>query len=100
MKRRCKECGAEFETPKGSGLLCSSAHRLAFNNRRIQRGGEMYDLVMSMRFDRGREPENKAWSLLCTIAGRFRDEDKQHRDGRKSWSSPKRMRNINSRIGR
>ncbi len=98
--RLCKECGAEFEPRRSRSLFCSPAHRQAFNNRRIQRGGEMYDLVMSMRFDRQNEDTNRAWSLLCTIAGRFREEDKAMRSGRKSWSSPKRLMTTHSRIGR
>ncbi len=99
-RRQCKECGKQFEAKRQDAVFCGSGCRLRFNNRRITRGAELYDLVMEMRFDRAAAKGTKAWSELCYVAGRFRDEDKDQRDGRKSWSSSTRLKGINSRLGR
>ena len=96
----CQECGGPVACKRADAIFCSLPCRRVFNNRRIQRGGEFYDLIMEMRFDRKRADATKAWSLLCTIAGRFRDEDKTERAGRRSWSSSTRMGRVNSRLGR
>lgn len=60
----------------------------------------MFDLVMEMRFDRDRARQSKAWTELCTVASRARQEDLRDRGGRPSWSPSERMTAINSVVGR
>lgn len=60
----------------------------------------MYDVVMEMRFDRKRASASKAWSELCVIAGRARQQDINERGGRKSWSTTARLKGLASRLGR
>ncbi len=96
----CRECGASFTPKKRDQVFCTSSCRQSFNNRRRDWGSAMYDIVMEMRFDRKRATASKAWTELCVIAGRARDDDIRQRGGRKSWSTTDRMKGIDSRIGR
>lgn len=96
----CRECGQPFTPGRRDAVFCSTSCRSAYNNRRQQRGAEFYDLVMEMRFDRRRASATKAWSVLCSVAGRFREEDNDQRSGRPSWSETTRLARINSRLGR
>ena len=98
VKRACWECDSGFETKRAWGHFCSAKHRSDWNNRRGQRGSELYDLIMEYRFDRSTAHKRKTWSLICTLASRFNDEDKAA--GRRSWSSSARMAAVNSRVGR
>lgn len=96
----CLECGREYSAKSKPSLFCRTACRQSFNNRRQQRGAEFYDVVMEMRFDRKRASATGAWSMLCAIAARHRNEDAQHREGRKSWTSTTRLSKLASRLGR
>jgi hypothetical protein len=78
----CRECGDRLST---SREFCNGKCRSAFHNRRKQRGADLYDLVMSHRFEREDAKEQGAWSLLCRMASNFRQEDHEKRAGRKSW---------------
>lgn len=51
------------------------------------RGAELYDLFMTMRFDRQIGNEQKVWTLMCAVAGAYRDADKVLRESRKSWDA-------------
>lgn len=88
--KHCLECGTALEARKTKGAelkFCSPAHRKTFNNRRMTRGGEMYDYVMSGRFERGTHAG--IWrEALTVMATHFRDKDKSERDGRQSWHTP------------
>lgn len=78
----CKECGS----PKSErAIFCCQRCRLRFNNRRMLRGAELYDIFMAMRFDRERAKDERLWSSLCALASVYRDADKARREGRKSW---------------
>jgi predicted nucleic acid-binding Zn ribbon protein len=89
--RVCLECGLALEGLKPGARFCSSKCRLSFNNRRLQRGAELYDLFMAMRYDRAAAQEAGAWSMLCRMAQQMRDEDVSQRAGRKSWQPPSRV---------
>lgn len=89
--RACKECGATLEGMKPGARFCGSKCRLDFNNRRLQRGAEFYDLFMAMRYDREEAQKHGAWSMLCRMAQQMRDEDVAQRAGRKSWQPPSRV---------
>lgn len=85
MTKVCKECGCELERTRQPRMFCSTAHRQAFNNRRLERGAALYDLFMAMRYDRDRATELGLWAIMCRMAKDFREEDERERDGRKSW---------------
>lgn len=85
MTTPCRECGSPFTPRRVTGAFCSGDCKRAFNNRRAMRGAELYDVVMSMRFDRAAAAEHQAWSLLCRMAMAFRAQDEAERSARKSW---------------
>lgn len=43
----CRECGKVFSPRHRTALFCCVAHKQAFNNRRRERGAELYDFVMA-----------------------------------------------------
>lgn len=85
----CTECGAEFTPLKAHGDFCGDACRKAWNNRRMVRGAELYDLFMALRYDRPAAQALGLWRLICRMAMGFRDQDIGERDGRKSWRDPR-----------
>lgn len=85
---RCRECGKPVEAKRNTKAFCCTGCRTAFNNRRIQRGGELYDLFMAVRYDRDKAKELELWTKLCRMAQTFREEDQRERAGRKSWQDP------------
>ena len=85
FKGECQECGTHFEGKKQKAKFCSHACRMAFTNRRRDRGAELYDMFMSMRFERGKAKDEGVWTLLCDRASAYKDSDKTLRNGRKSW---------------
>lgn len=87
MARQCLECGAPLGHLRKPGNFCCREHRKDWNNRRLVRGAEVYDLLMEYRFNREAAKAKGTWSLLCARAGAFRDADKHYRDGRQSWDS-------------
>jgi hypothetical protein len=68
----CRECNAKFEARRASREFCSTACRQRFNNRRMTRGVEIYDLAMQWRDDR---TDTAALTLLCRLLAKFKDED-------------------------
>jgi hypothetical protein len=71
----------------------------AWNNRRLKRGGQLYDLVMAWRFNRAEIAAAGAQSLLCRMAAAFKAEDDRDRAGRQSWDDFARVRERNARLG-
>lgn len=86
--RECLECGAAYASEKDTSQFCSTACRRDFNNRRQQRGAELYDLYMALRFDRGPAKMLRVLSMLNRLASIFREQDRRDRDGRRSWTPP------------
>lgn len=89
--RVCAECGGSITVKPGYRgpvvKFCSAPCRKAFNNRRMTRGAELYDILMSGRFERATHAGS--WRPLMTqIATHYRDKDKAERDGRQSWHTP------------
>lgn len=87
-QRCCSECGGEFTAQVGRGgfaEFCSDACRSAFKNRRALRGAAIYDLFMTLRYERSVARKLHVWRQLCRLAMDFRLEDHQQRAGRKSW---------------
>lgn len=83
--RCCDECGSTFVTNRREATFCSDEHRKAWHNRRMKRGAELYDLVMSMRFDRKHAADEGLWSQVCAMASAYNTADKTLRGGRRSW---------------
>jgi hypothetical protein len=102
MTTLCRECGQPFElrhvhgpakwpsNQPGKGRVycaefCSKACNKAFNNRRMLRGAELYDVFMAMRFSRAEAETEGAWNLMCRMASAYKAQDDAQRDGRRSW---------------
>jgi len=98
MRKPCRECGANFAARRGTREFCSPICRGAFNNRRLRRGGHLYDLVMAWRFDRTGVAAEGAQSLLCRMAAAFKAEDDRERPGLQSWDDVGRVRERNSHL--
>jgi hypothetical protein len=77
----CRECKTKFEARRASKEFCCTACRQRFNNRRMTRGVEIYDLAMQWRDDRA---DTAALTLLCRMLAKFKDEDS--RAARVSWN--------------
>jgi hypothetical protein len=65
---------------------------MAFHNRRRDRGAELYDLVMAMRFDREHAKDEGLWSHICALASAYNTADKHKRPGRKSYDKDAHLR--------
>lgn len=83
--RECQWCGEHFPAQGADQTFCCNGHRQAFNNLRLQRGAQLYDLFMCARYERKAAAGLKVWSLICTMLAHFRQEDRTERAGRKSW---------------
>ena len=86
----CKECGLDLarlsnRPVKAEKVFCSAPCKQNFNNRRRDRGAELYDLFMELRFNRTVAAERNVWTTLCDRASAYRDADKAKRGGRRSW---------------
>lgn len=89
--KACQECGSDFTPQTLHAEFCSTACRKGFNNRRAVRGAELYDLFMTLRYDRKLAAKLKVWKLLCRMAMGYRREDQAERAGRKSWGATSRI---------
>lgn len=79
----CLECSAP--TPN---RYCSASCRTRFNNRRIQRGGQIYDLFRAMRRDRKLAQELDIWTEMCRLDTLWEDEDRASGRATKSYKPP------------
>lgn len=81
---KCRECGSEFTKGKSPAqLFCRTSCRDLFNSRRKTRGADLYDLFMTMRYDRGTAKLLGVWAILCRMAQNWHEEDVEA--GRKSF---------------
>ncbi|WP_157182209.1 transcriptional regulator [Methylobacterium sp. WSM2598] len=86
--RTCLECGVAYETISRHSSFCSTGCRNDWNNRRLQRGAEIYDLWMAFRFQRPLARALNLLSCLNRLAHLYRQEDRAERAGRASWRAP------------
>lgn len=86
-KRICRECGCDIGHLKKGAVFCSPSHRKAFNNRRMIRGAELYDIVMAIRYEREWASQRNLMTVMSNLARAFRDSDKTLREGRQSWDA-------------
>ena len=89
--RTCMECGIAFTSTEHTADFCMPAHRQTFNNRRLQRGAELYDLFMASRYQRALSKVLRVMTMLYRMAQDFRRQDREERDGRPSWRHPQRV---------
>lgn len=84
----CLECGAGLTSDRETAVFCSTPCRKVWNNRRMQRGAELYDLFMAFRFERPLARVLRVMSMLNRLASQYREADRHERGGRRSWTSP------------
>lgn len=84
----CLECGADLGSDRATAVFCCTPCRKTWNNRRMQRGAELYDLFMAFRFERPLARVLRVMSMLNRLASQYRDADRRERAGRRSWTSP------------
>ncbi len=90
-QRCCNECGEAYTPRRCDEFFCSIPCRKSFDNRAMVRGRDLYSLFMVMRYERGVAKALGVWAIMCRMAMEWRAEDLRERDGRKSWSGPKRV---------
>ncbi len=89
--KHCRECGAKFKATRRDAEFCPGAScRRDWNNRRQQRGAELYDLFMTIRHERRltekmKEDGFNSWTTACRLAMHWKDEDERDRGGRRSY---------------
>lgn len=83
----CLECGDGLAAPQPEQEFCSKRCRQAFNNRRMQRGAQVFDLYMAIRYERDAAREEKVVAQLSRLCMHFREEDDRQRGGRRSWGN-------------
>lgn len=85
----CRECGIALEAGRKTTMeFCCTGHRIAWRNRRMSRGAELYDLFMAMRYDREQAKLYGLWKLMCRLGQMWNEEDKKAH--RQSYFPPKR----------
>lgn len=80
--------------------FCGTPHRKAWHNRRMQRGSELYDLYMALRYDRQSAKAKQAMTVLSNLARAFRDADVAKREGRLSWDLDEALERIPLAFGK
>lgn len=84
----CQECGNRISDPQREQLFCSAPCRQTFNNRRMKRGAELYDLFRALRRERGKAKELNLWTQICRLELEWQMQDEAQRPGRKSYMPP------------
>lgn len=86
--RCCRECSTPLQkAAKPEARFCSNPCKDRWNNRRKNRGAELYDLFMAYRYDRGVSKALGLWSLICRMGSVWNEEDKE--TGRQSYGDPR-----------
>ena len=85
----CQDCGGPISARRSGQEFCSPKCRQTFNNRRMQRGAELYDLFRALRRERGEAKELGLWTKLCQLELSYQTEDDSARPGRRSYMPPK-----------
>lgn len=89
INHQCPECGnAVSGSRQPDKMFCSSACRQSFNNRRMKRGAEIYDLFRALRRERSRAKALNLWTMICRLELEWQIEDERERPGRKSYADP------------
>lgn len=76
---KCQECGITYRPRTGRGrpntIFCTPACGKTFNNRRMRRGAELYDLFRAMRRDRAKAKDLGVWNAMCVLDMVWQEED-------------------------
>ena len=80
---KCRECGGSFQAKRYTADFCSSKCRMQFNQRRRERGTELYDVLMAAKFGAG--PHKPPAGLVDNLLSAYRNADLHKREGRASW---------------
>jgi hypothetical protein len=81
----CLECGVAFQPKKPHAEFCCESCRKAWHNRRMKRGAEIYDVVMTMRYNRDYAQKKGLTVLLVDLISAYQAADKVNRQGRRSY---------------
>lgn len=73
VKGTCWECAK----PSDGKRFCDRTCKQAWNNRRAQRGAQVYDLFMGLRFDREAAGAQGVWSVMCRLASDWHEADQK-----------------------
>ena len=98
LVRCCRECStplvaapaADSEAKKKSRSdtkFCSIACKNTWNNRRKNRGADLYDLWMAMRYSREDAKKFGVWKEMCRLSEKWHSEDTAAR--RVAYEKPK-----------
>lgn len=79
----CLECGTKYERKRSAAEFCGDKCRMAFNQRRRDRGTELYDILMSARFDA--KDRAAPGDLVAKLLSAYKAADDHARNGRASW---------------
>lgn len=80
----CRECKNPLpDRLKATAVFCGIPCKAKWNNRRKNRGADLYDLWMSLRYERDEAKRLGVWAELCRLSEGWRDDDA--RDGIKSY---------------
>lgn len=90
-QRECMECGKPYTAFSKKSEFCGGPCRLKFNNRRLKRGAEFYDLIMDMSYNRKEARKLNTFTKIGRLAFYFREEDIEQRSGRRSWQPARRI---------
>ncbi len=88
-KCQCQNCGEAMSARRIGQEFCKPSCRQTFNNRRMQRGAEMYDLFRALRRERSEAKALNLWTELCRLELQYQMEDEAERPGRRSYMPPK-----------
>lgn len=86
--RHCLECENPITARRLGQEFCSAACRMTFNNRRMRRGAELYDLFRALRRERKTAKELGLWTEICRLELQWQGEDEAQRPGRRSYMPP------------
>ena len=69
FNKKCSYCGLVFTSKKREARFCNTFCRKKFNNRRMTRGAQLYDLLMELHHneDKGIHAQLDALKKLCSL---------------------------------
>lgn len=82
----CLECTKPLHRPRQRTGFCCRECRNDFNNRRLSRGAQLYDLFRALRRDRSEAAELGLWTAICRLELKWHEEDERERPGRRSYT--------------
>lgn len=95
--RCCRECSTPLTGPASpksnsttrasrSTIFCTNVCKTAWNNRRKNRGADIYDLWMAMRYERDEAKRLGVWAEMCRLSEQWNTEDMAA--GHKTYGPP------------